>query len=147
MKDRFCKASEWSPSPDFKCVYIPHALKLLTMIEDSPELRRWCSSYWIGEQYPDKSELLDEIRWFLHASYAEGLVVTDYGEYLEQMNLRYGIAEDAEASWLDGLSLNQLLSVMAFHFRKDHHRNGSLINESLASGAMYRIVLELAKRV
>lgn len=120
---------------------------MLQTIDEAPELCKWCSEYSAYGQNEEYLTLQREINWFLHASYSEGLVVTDYREYLDQMNLRYGVVEGAEAFWLEGLSLCQLLSVMTYHFRKDHHCDGSLMNESLASGAMYRIVLELAKRV
>lgn len=141
-----CNAAEWTPSSSLKKEYLPRAIKLLKKIDDSSELRRWCSEYSVFEANTNSIEIESEINWFLEASYSEGLVVTDYQEYLDKMQLSPRIIENAEASWLESLTLCQLLSVLAYHFRKDYHCSGSLINESLASGAMYRIILELDKR-
>lgn len=143
---KFCKVAEWKPSSVFKKKYLTKAIKLLKKIEDSPELRRWCSEFSVFEAHTENNEIESEINCFVEASYSEGLVVTDYQEYLDRMQLSPKIIEKAEASWLESLTLCQLLSVLAYHFRKDYHCSGSLINESLASGAMYRIILELDKR-
>ncbi len=143
---RFCKASEWVSSSWFKSVYLPKAIELLEKINNDPKLIDWCKKYSFYEKIDNHIELKEEIDWFFHATYAEGLVVTDYQNYLDDFRLKDNVVIIADKAWLEGLSLCQLLSVLAYHFRWDYHCNGSLINESIASGAMLRIIEELNRR-
>lgn len=143
---RFVTASEWVDSPEFKSSYLPMSVELLKKINNDPELLRWCKSYSVYEKQDSHFELYEDIEWFFHATYAEGLVVTDYQKYLDGLRVRNHAIIEADEAWLEGLSLCQLLSVLAFHFRWDYHCNGSLISESIASGAMLRIIHELSQR-
>lgn len=49
----------------------------------------------------------------------------------------------AEYEWLSELSYEGILSCIAYHFRRDHFIEGSLINDSIASGAMVRLFRQL----
>lgn len=140
---KFCKSYEWAASPDFTTSYLPKALNLLGKIENDPELRRWCKAYALYRPQSEHLELKKEIDWFFNATYAEGLVITDYMEILDQMRTRGYEYLQAEKAWLSELSLPQLMAVLAAHFRRDYHSNGSLVEESIPSGAMLRIIEEL----
>lgn len=141
--DKYCKAAEWKPSNTFKTCFMPKALSLLHGINDDPKLLLWCRHWHERNKEVEQIELEREISWFVKASYEEGLVVTDYSDYIGFGNREF---LEAEQSWIDGLSLEELLSVIACHFRRDHHSYGSLQEESIPSGAMLRLFEELKKR-
>lgn len=142
--DNYCKASEWKPSASFKTVFMPKALSLLHRIDDDPKLLHWCRHWYAESREAGQIELDREIIWFIEASYEEGLVVTDYLDYIGFRDKEF---LRAEQTWVDGLSFEKLLAAIAAHFRRDHHCNGSLQEESIPSGAMLRLFEELNKRL
>lgn len=139
-----CKASEWKPSASFKTVYFPRAIKLLRSIADSPELIEWCKGYPYRGGDNNHIQLEREISWFTEASYSEGLVVKDYGDYYSPCDRE---PHNAEQKWVKQLSFEQLLAAIAYHFRMDHFCFGSMENDSIPSGAMLRLYEELNKRL
>ena len=142
--DKYCKAADWKPSGTFRTGFMPKALSLLHRIDEDPKLLHWCRHWYERNKEVEQIELDREISWFVKASYEEGLVVTDYSDYIgfgDEVSLK------AEQPWIDSLSLEQLLSAIAVHFRRDHHSFGSLQEESIPSGAMLRLFEELNKRV
>ena len=141
--DKYCKAEEWKPSATFKTVFMPKALSLLHRIDSDPKLLHWCRYWYCENEGPEQHDLDRDVSWLIKASYEEGLVVTDYSEYIEFGDQQF---LNAEQAWIDGLSFEQLLSVIACHFRRDHHSSGSLKEESIPTGAMLRLFEELNKR-
>lgn len=49
----------------------------------------------------------------------------------------------ANAAWVAELSYECALACIAYHFRRDHFCEGSLINDSIASGAMLSLLRQL----
>lgn len=144
MADRIVKAAEWTPSETLRTEYLPRALALLREIASDPKKLEWCSGYTVYFPYEDTFGLDREFDWFIEASYQEGLVVKDYFDYVEHFAQKM---YSSDPEWLHTLSMEELLSCIAVHFRRDHHSNGSLIEESVPSGAMLRLLEELQKRV
>lgn len=144
MADRIVKAAEWTPSETLRTEYLPRALALLRGIASDPKKLEWCSGYTVYLPYEDTFSLDREFDWFIMASYQEGLVVNDYHDYVEHW-AREVYAADPE--WLRTISFEKLLACIAVHFRRDYHSNGSLIEESVPSGAMLRLLEELQRRV
>ena len=143
MEDRIVRAKEWTPSDTFRTEYLPRALVLLKGISSDPERNKWCLDYSIYSPCEDVFGIDNEVSWFIKASYSEGLVVKDYGEYMEHYDRN---VYEAKTDWVETLSLERLLASIAIHFRRDYHCNGSLINESIPSGAMLRLMEELERR-
>ena len=139
-----CKASEWKPSASFKTIYLPRAMALLRSVENNPELMEWCKGYPYRGDANSQEELAREIHWFIHASYSEGLVVIDYGDYFSPSDPE---PHEAKQEWVEKLSLQQLLAAIAWHFRMDHFCFGSMQNDRIPSGALLRLFEELSKRL
>lgn len=143
MSDRIVNAAEWTPSETLRTEYLPRALALLRGIASDPKKLEWCRGYTVYHPYEDTFGLDREFLWFIEASYQEGLVVKDYLEYVEHWS---GEMHVADPEWLHTLSLEELLACITLHFRRDHHSIGSLIGESVPSGAMLMALEELQIR-
>lgn len=139
-----CKASDWKPSASFRTIYLPRTMALLRSVANSPELLEWCKGYPYRGDVNSQEELDREIHWFIHASYSEGLVVIDYGDYFSPSDPE---PHEAKQEWVEKLSLQQLLAAIAWHFRMDHFCFGSMQNDSIPSGALLRLFEELSKRL
>ena len=138
------KASDWKPSASFKTLYLPRAMSLLRSVMDSPELLEWCKGYPYEGRENTHEQLDKEIAWLIDASYSEGLVVKDYGDYFSPSNPE---PHEAKQEWVEKLSFHQLLAAIAWHFRMDHFCFGSMQNDSIPSGALLRLFEELSKRL
>ena len=143
MPDRIVNASEWTPSKSFCTEYLPRALSLLKEIDSNPEKKKWCSDHTEYTPYKDTFGLEREFQWFIKTSYEEGLVVQDYNDYVGRCTRE---VYAADPQWVSTLSLEKLLASIALHFRRDYHCNGSLIEESVPSGALLRLFEELQKK-
>ena len=116
---------------DFCNRYIP----LLEMIEEEPTLLESCSTFSIyGNKKTDK--IIDVIYdLFAEDAYKTEMVIYNYREVVESANLEK-IANEPSEDNLKGLTEEQILGCIAWHFRADHFNNGSLINYSIAKGHM-----------
>ena len=139
-----CKASDWKPSASFRTIYLPRTMALLRSVANSTELLEWCKGYPYRGDVNSQEELNSEIHWLIHASYSEGLVVIDYGDYFSPSDPE---PHEAKQEWVEKLSLQQLLAAIAWHFRMDHFCFGSMQNDSIPSGALLRLFEELSKRL
>lgn len=144
MEDRIVSAKEWYPSDTLRSEYLPCVLSSLKDIAFNPQKNEWCMEYSAYMSCDDLFGIDREVDWFISATYSEGLVVKDYGDYID-MHEREAYA--ARSEWVSRLSLEELLACIAIHFRRDHYCNGSLISESIPSGAMLRLMEELEKRM
>ena len=72
-------------------------------------------------------------------AYQKGIVVSNYMELVEEAGMQRKVAEPTEED-LKALSADQILGCIAWHFRRDHFSNGSLIDSSIAEGHMLRML-------
>ena len=121
--------------------FLEQAIALLTDIENSPEKKEWCQKYSVYAM--DESSLECELKRFLHQGYDVGLVITNYREVMEEQQLEERLVATVPKDWLDTLNYEGTLARIAYHFRRDHFCEGSLINTSIASGVMLQMLLRL----
>ena len=74
------------------------------------------------------------------------MVITDYGQIVEDGKLPDRDLAQPTKEWLDTLTAKQILAVIAWHFRKDHFSEGSWIADSVAGGHMAALVNALLDR-
>ena len=74
------------------------------------------------------------------------MVITDYGQVVEDGRLSDRDLAQPTKEWLDTLSEKQILAVIAWHFRRDHFSEGSWIADSVADGHMAVLVDALLGR-
>ena len=115
--------------------YIP----LLEMIAEEPGLSKKCKSY---SAYAKKKtdKIIDVIYGpFMKEAYDVGMVIHNYREIVESAGLQRIVQTPSEDN-LKGLTREQILACIAWHFRADHFNNGSLINTSIADGYMLNML-------
>ena len=76
---------------------------------------------------------------FTKDAYDTQMVIYNYWEVVESAYLEKIVNEPSE-EMLKGLTEEQILGCIAWHFRADHFNNGSLINHSIAKGYMLKML-------
>lgn len=117
--------------------FLDKSIALLEEINAAPEKRQWCKENSVYSENPGQAELHRRINTFEGESYANGLVITNYAQVLQ----RYGLCEPFTK--IDQMPYLAALACTAWHFRRDHFSEGSLISESIASGDMLRLLRRL----
>lgn len=123
--------------------FLERSLALLEEIETSPEKLEWCRRYSVYDTDRGQDELARSLYAFIDQAYANGLVITNYHEVIQQYRLDEDNIINVGPSWLKELSYLPTLACIAYHFRRDHFSEGSLISESIGGGAMLRMLRHL----
>ena len=127
--------------------FLLNSIALLQRINDTPELHDWCCHYNVYDSIPDTYGLEHRIySEFTKGAYDYQFVPHDYVDTLNSAKIDRKEIYSPGIEWLASLSTNELIACIAYHFRYDYNENGSLIFESIASGAMLKLLLELQKR-
>ena len=119
-----------------EALFLSWAIDLLEQIENSPEKNAWCHHYSVYSSNPGQEELLRDLNTFEDRAYGEGLVISNYQEVLRRWQLEERSIADADPEWLETQPYLCVLACIAWHFRRDHFCEGSLINQSIADGIM-----------
>ena len=110
------------------------------MIADDPDLSGACREHSAYERDDKHRSLIDFLyRNFMEEAYRKDIVVRNYSELVEAAGMNDKVAEPTEED-LRVLSTEELLGCIAWHFRRDHFDNGSLICNSIAEGHMLRML-------
>ena len=75
----------------------------------------------------------------MEEAYRKDIVVRNYSDLVEDAGMNDKVTEPIEED-LKALSSEELLGCIAWHFRRDHFDNGSLISRSIAEGHMLRMM-------
>lgn len=121
------------------------AISLLEKIESNPTWKEWCRNYSVYEP-SDIDGLHGRLAKLFHEAYETNALLSNYRDIIERAKLDEGQISDADENWLTGLSTEELIACITYHFRRDHFVEGALISSSVASGALLRMLLELQKR-
>ena len=81
----------------------------------------------------------------MNDTYKNGVVIGNYREMMDRLNLDDQQVVKAESAWVDTLSLYGAVACLAYHFRRDHFCEGSLINDSVANGCVLRLMERIYK--
>lgn len=119
------------------------ALDLLREIEHSPNKRAWCQQYSVYGQISGQEVLLQNLYAFSDRVYEAGMVIANYKEVIDFWNLDEHCIMQSDSEWLAYQPYLCVLASIAWHFRRDHFCEGSLISQSIASGAMLRLFQRL----
>jgi len=128
---------ERNKKAEFCKKYVP----FLRMIHEDDELSAWCQKYSAYQPAVFHQSLADYIdSEFMKEAYDSGIVITNYRKVINDHGLE-NVVGHITAEQASSLSEEQLLACIAWHFRRDHFNNGSLISESIGGGYML-IMLE-----
>lgn len=124
-------------------LFLEQSIALLEEIEASSEKLEWCRQYSVYATNPGQDELARLLYAFTDQAYENGLVITNYHQVIQQYHLDEGDIITATPDWLEEQPYLPTLACLAYHFRRDHFSEGSLISESIASGAILRMLRHL----
>ncbi len=120
-------------------------VQLLQVIDWDDELKDWCRNYSFYEKTVTHQGLERMLHELLSEAYASNIVIHGYDQVIKQSKLDEQLVSDPSEDFLSSLNKNQLLACVAWHFRRDHFSEGSLIGESIAEGILLRYVKALLK--
>jgi len=110
---------------------------LLKTIYEDEELRKWCNDYSVYAPVTEHKGLEHILYYvFMPEAYDVNLVIQNYGEVIETGKLDERLVSSPTADFISQLSEEQILACIAWHFRRDHFSEGSLIADSIANGKL-----------
>lgn len=117
--------------------YIP----VLEMIDKDESLKEACKKFSVYNYGNNPHESLPEYLYqeFMHEAYDNDVVIHNYHEITVHCGTGAEIAEPT-AEFLGKLTAEQILACIAWHFRRDHFSEGSLIESSIGEGHMLRMM-------
>ena len=137
------KPSKATPQLDFCLKYIP----ILEMIDTDPSLKEACAKHSAYAKDEKHASLINYLyQYFMKEAYKKGIVVPNYMELVEEAGMKDKVAEPTEED-LKALTAEQILACIAWHFRRDHFSNGSLIDSSIAEGHMLRMLKAYVEKI
>lgn len=123
--------------------FLTEAIPLLEEVETSAEWLTWCKKYSVYAANDGPAKYEESLYDMMQKAYHAGLVITNYVQVKETRKLEDAEIDAAEPLWVAGLDREETLAAIAWHFRRDHFREGSLISDSIAKGALLRLFYHL----
>ncbi len=115
------------------------AIALLTEIETTPDKLAWCQQHSVYAPNAGQESLKQELYTLIDQNYKYSLVISNYREVIEYWNLNEQEIAAADPAWLERQPYLCILASIAWHFRRDHFCEGSLIYDSIANGALLHL--------
>ena len=109
-------------------LFLDWAIKLLGQIETSEEKKLWCRRYSVYSRSPGQETLSRDLHDFADRTYQAGLVIQNYHEVIQKWGLEERNIAIADPGWLETQPYLCVLACIAWHFRRDHFCEGSLIS-------------------
>ena len=115
-------------------------LPMLQAIDASEELKSWCRAFSVYKPVTTHTWLDRYLyRCFMQEAYESNVVIGDYKSLVEEYGMQESVA-NPRAELLDTLDREHILACIAWHFRRDHFSEGSLVRDSIGNGHMLRMV-------
>lgn len=108
---------------------------LLRAIYEDAELQKWCNDYSVYAPVTEHNGL-EHILYsvFMQEAYDENLVIHNYREVIDEAGLDERLVSDPTDEFIKQLNEQQIIACIAWHFRRDHFSEGSLISDSIGNG-------------
>ena len=112
---------------------------LLRAIYEDAELQKWCNDYSVYAPVTEHNGL-EHILYsvFMQEAYDENLVIHNYREVIDEAGLDEKLVSDPTDEFIKQLNEQQIIACIAWHFRRDHFSEGSLISDSIGNGKVLR---------
>lgn len=119
---------------------------LFHAIYEDEELRGFFEKFNVYQPPQGHHGLYQILDTCMKEAYDNDVVITDYGQVVEQGEFSNSDLSHPSKEWLANLTEKQILAVIAWHFRRDHFSEGSWISVSVADGHMALLVDSLLAR-
>lgn len=120
-------------------------IQLLQTIDWDDELKNWCKNYSFYDELVTHKGLERMLYEFMTEAYDSNIVIHGYDQIISDSELDEKLVSDPDEEFLNSLNKKQLLACIAWHFRRDHFAEGSLIRESVAEGILLKYLKALLK--
>ena len=118
-------------------------VQLLQTIEWDDELKDWCRKYSFYEKTVTHQGLERMLHELMSEAYASNIVIHDYARIIKDSKFDQQLISDPSEEFISSLNKKQILACIAWHFRRDHFSEGSLISESIAEGILLKYLKAL----
>ena len=110
---------------------------LLRAVYEDAELQKWCNDYSVYAPVTEHNGL-EHILYsvFMQEAYDENLVIHNYREVIDEAGLDERLVSDPTDEFIEKLNEQQIIACIAWHFRRDHFSEGSLISDSIGNGKL-----------
>ncbi len=110
---------------------------LLRAVYEDAELQKWCNDYSVYAPVTEHNGL-EHILYsvFMQEAYDENLVIHNYREVIDEAGLDERLVSDPTDEFIEQLNEQQIIACIAWHFRRDHFSEGSLISDSIGNGKL-----------
>ena len=110
---------------------------LLRAVYEDAELQKWCNDYSVYAPVTENNGL-EHILYsvFMQEAYDENLVIHNYREVVDEAGLDERLVSDPTGEFIEQLNEQQIIACIAWHFRRDHFSEGSLISDSIGNGKL-----------
>ena len=119
---------------------------LFRVLYEDEELRAHLQEYNVYQPPQGHRGIYKILHDCMEQAYDSGIVIANYRQVIEEGNLSEKYLARPTAEWVEGLSAEQNLACIAWHFRRDHFSEGSWINDSVANGYMMILVDGFTKK-
>lgn len=119
---------------------------LFHSINEDDELKCFFKGYNVYQPPQGHHGLYQILNVCMQEAYNSNVVITDYGNVVEDGKFSDRDLSCPSREWLATLTEKQILAVIAWHFRRDHFCEGSWIGESVADGHMAVLVDTLLEK-
>lgn len=124
-------------------LFLDWTVKFLEQIETSEEKKTWCRCYSVHSYDSGQEKLAQNLKDFVDNTYRVGLVISNYREVIQKWGIEERNITMADPGWLELQTYLCVLACIAWHFRRDHFCEGSLISKSIAEGVLLRLFQRL----
>lgn len=131
---------------DGRAAFFSKCLPVLQVIDANDDLREQCAKHDAYQASSMQPDLLGCLNSYIHDAYEAGVVVPNFRELVEEANAEDWVAEPTPEQ-LQALDAEHILGCIAWHFRRDHFVEGSLISCSVAGGHMVRMLEAYLEKV
>ena len=120
---------------------------LFHVISEDKEVKDFFREYNVYEPPQGHYGIYKILQECFQEAYDSNVVITDYRQVIEAGKISDRDLARPTEEWVSTLTEKQILAVIAWHFRRDHFVEGSLISDSMAGGHMAVLVDELLGRI
>ena len=129
-----------------RLIFCDKYIGFLKMINEDDELKQWCKQYSAYKPAKTHKSLEDYIYHSLvKDAYDADMVVQNYAQLVEESGVGEQIGKPTE-SVLKQIDADHILGWIAWHFRRDHFCEGSLIQESIGDGFLLMMLEQYVEK-
>ncbi len=120
--------------------------KVFRILNEDVELREHLRKYSAYSRPEGHASIYQVLNECMKEAYESEVVITNYAEVIDKSELNNSVVAYPSDESVGSLTANQILAIIAWHFRRDHFSEGSWICDSVANGYMNILVNEFIKK-